>query len=115
MDDSLRVGRSQEWGCHHVSGHYSFGLAPEIRCAGSEEEGFYLGRQAGNSGRGRFGGTCNQLSFLSSDGGFRLLLSNFSAVSGSCHVPVDTSAALISKKCGSPPLLAFFTYFRPGN
>src|SRR5512140_3084441 len=82
-------GTARLRGC--VSGHHSFGLAPEIGCAGSEEEGFYLGRQAGNSGLGRFEGTCNQLSFLSSDGGFGLLLSNFSAVPGSCHVPVDTT------------------------
>jgi len=33
-----------------VSGHHSIGLAPEIHSAGSEEEEFYLGRQAGNSG-----------------------------------------------------------------
>src|SRR5512140_4046819 len=81
-------GTARLRGC--VSGHHIFGLAPEIGCAGSEEEGFYLGRQAGNSGLGRFEGTCNQLSFLSSDGGFRLLLSNFSALPDSCHVPVDT-------------------------
>src|SRR5205085_1727837 len=35
---------------HHGSGHHSIGLAPEIGGAGSEEEGFYLGRQTGNRG-----------------------------------------------------------------
>lgn len=40
-----------------VSGHHSIGLAPEIRGAGSEEEGFYLGRRTGN--RGPEGGTIN--------------------------------------------------------
>jgi len=85
--DVKKRGKAKKIGLNAVSAGitHSFGLAPEnprkIGCAGSEKEGFYLGRQTGNSGLERFRGGADSMELSGFNRAWHLM-------------PVDTPAPI---------------------